>query len=66
MKQIMDTNPHATIEPPLKIAVMETPKGTVIVKYIKPTSLFGRYDSVDSIGSELEALMAKIVANVQQ
>jgi uncharacterized protein (DUF302 family) len=65
MKRIMDVNPHATIEPPLKVAVMETPKGTVIVKYIKPTYLFGRYEGVEAIGSELEALVAKIVASVQ-
>ncbi len=66
MKRIMSANPHATIEPPLKIAVMETPKGTVIVKYIKPTYLFGRYDGVEAIGNELEALLVKIVTNVQQ
>jgi uncharacterized protein (DUF302 family) len=40
MKRIMEANRHATIEPPLKVAVMETPKGT-IVKYIKPSYLFG-------------------------
>jgi uncharacterized protein (DUF302 family) len=33
MKQLRDANMHAKIEPPLKVAVVETPKGT-IVKYI--------------------------------
>lgn len=65
MKRLMDMNPHATIEPPLKVAVMETPQGKAMVKYLKPSYLFERYEGVDAIGKELDALLAKIVANVQ-
>jgi uncharacterized protein (DUF302 family) len=66
MKRLMDINPHATIEPPLKVAVMETPQGTAFVKYLKPSYLFGRYEGADAIGKELDALLAKIVAHIQQ
>ena len=66
MKRIMAANAHATIEPPLKIAVMETPQGNVVVKYVKPSALFGRYQGLAAIGQELDALIAKIVASVQQ
>ena len=31
MKRIMETNPQGTIEPPLKIAIMERPDGKVVV-----------------------------------
>jgi uncharacterized protein (DUF302 family) len=66
MKRIMAINPHATIEPPLKIAVMETPQGTTMVKYIKPSYLFGRYDGLADIGHELDAMVARIVASVRK
>lgn len=64
MKRLRDANMHAIIEPPLKVAVMETPKGTV-VKYIKPSYLLGRYAGVEAIGSELDAVVAKVVSSVQ-
>ena len=66
MKRIMEINKHATIEPPLKIAVMERPDGRVMVKYIKPSYLFGRYDGLGEIGGELEALVVKIVESTQK
>jgi len=65
MKRLRDANMHATIEPPLKVAVMETPKGT-LVKYIKPSYLLGRYEGVEAIGNELDAVVAKVVSSVQQ
>ena len=63
MKQIRALNPHATIEPPLKIAVMERPDGKVMIRYIKPTYLFGRYEGLDEIGKELESLVVEIVSS---
>ena len=65
MERLRDANMHATIEPPLKVAVMETPTGTV-VKYIKPSHLLDPYEGVEDIGNELDALVAKVVASVQQ
>jgi uncharacterized protein (DUF302 family) len=63
MKIIREINPHAIIEPPLKIAVMERPDGKVMIRYIKPTYLFGRYENLDDVGKELESLVMKIVAS---
>lgn len=65
MQRLREVNAHATIEPPLKIAVMATPQGTRVT-YVKPTYLFGRYAGAEAIGSELEALVTTIVATVQQ
>lgn len=66
MKQIIETNAHASIEAPLKVAVMEGPDGTVMVKFIKPTSLFGRYGGLDDLGKELEGVVTKIVDAVKK
>jgi uncharacterized protein (DUF302 family) len=66
MKSIMKTNKNATIEPPLKIVVMEKPDGKVMVKYIKPSYLFGRYVGMEKIGEELDTLVAGIVQSVQK
>ena len=65
MKRIRETNPAGTIEPPLKLAVMEGPDGKVMVRYIKPSYLFGRYAGLDPIGQELEDLVERIVAVVE-
>ncbi|GMT42935.1 MAG: hypothetical protein IEMM0002_1346 [bacterium] len=66
MKRIMKINKHATIEPPLKIAVMEKPNGKVMVKYIKQTYIFSRYEGMEKVGVELDSLLAKIVKSVQK
>lgn len=61
MKLIRGANPNGAIEAPLKILVMERPDGKVIVRYVKPTYLFGRYDGLEEIGEELESVVGKIV-----
>ncbi|MDQ8198222.1 DUF302 domain-containing protein [Pelagicoccus enzymogenes] len=65
MKAIKGANPNGAIEAPMKILVMEKPDGTVMVRYAKPTYLFGRYGGLDDIGSELESIIEKIVAEVR-
>jgi len=65
MKRIREANAAATLEPPLKIAVMERPDGKVMVRYIKPSYLFGRYDGLEDIGAELEQLVETVVASVK-
>lgn len=66
MKSIIETNAHASIEPPLKVAVMEGPDGKVMVKFIPPTSVFVRYDGLAELGKELESVVAKIVDAVKK
>ncbi len=65
MKRIIETNPNAAIVPPLKIAVMETPNGKVMVRYPRPTYLFAPFDGLGDVAQELEDLVAKIVDNVK-
>lgn len=62
MKRIFETNKQASIEPPLKIVVMEMPNGKVMVRYIKPSYKFDPYNGLNDLATELDELMA-VVAN---
>ncbi|MCH8838372.1 MAG: DUF302 domain-containing protein [Candidatus Marinimicrobia bacterium] len=66
MKMIMEANPMGTIEPPLKIAVMERPDGQVMVKYIKPSALLGKYSGLEEIGKELDEIVTQITDSVRK
>ena len=66
MKKIVQANPMGAIEPPLKIAVMERPDGKVVVKYIKPSYLLGKYEGLGAIGDELDEILAAIAAAVKK
>jgi uncharacterized protein (DUF302 family) len=63
MKRMRKLNPNGAIEAPLKILVMERPDGKVILRYIKPTYVFGRYETMSEVGKELEATVEKIVSS---
>ena len=65
MKRILDANRNGTIVPPLKVAVMEMPNGKVMVRYPRPSHLIGPYEGLSEIAQELEEVVEKIVANVQ-
>ena len=57
MKRVLEGNPAAVIEAPLKFVVRETP-GAVLVHGISPRFLFGRYAGLEALGDELEELAA--------
>lgn len=65
MKQIIETNRNGGLEAPLKLLAMETPDGKVMVRYIDPTYLFGRYEGLDEIGRELKGVIETVVAAVR-
>ena len=66
MKMILEANPMGTIEPPLKIAVMERPDGQVMVKYIKPSALLGKYPGLEEIGKQLDEIVTQITDSVRK
>ena len=66
MKRILEANRHATAEPPLKIDIMEMPNGRAMVRYIKPSHIFGQYEGLEEISRELETLLVKLVESVQK
>ena len=66
MKKIMQANPMGSIEPPLKIAIMERPDGGVVVKYIRPSFLLGKYEGLSDIGIELDDILETIASAVKK
>ncbi len=65
MRQILETDRNAGIEPPLKVLAMEAPNGSVMVRYVDPVYQFGRYTGLDEIAVELKGIVETIVAAVQ-
>ena len=64
MKRIFETNKQASIEPPLKIVVMEMPNGKVMVRYIKPSYKFNPYNDLNDLATELDELMAMVAKSI--
>ena len=64
MKRIFETNKQASIEPPLKIVVMEMPNGIVMVRYINPSYKFDPYNGLDDLATELDELMAVVAKSI--
>ena len=63
MKQIMETNRNAGIEPPLKVLVMESPNG-VMVRYEDPVHQFQVYRGLGALSEELRGIFERVVAAV--
>jgi len=65
MKQIVETNANAGIEPPLKLIVMERPDGSVMVRYENPEHQFGPYSGLESLATELGGIFDRVVGAVR-
>lgn len=66
MKQIIETNRNAGIEPPLKILVMETPDGRAMVRYETPVRQFADYEGLEPLAAELLDLVERITGSISQ
>jgi len=64
MRKVMEANPEATIQIPLKFIVMEKPDKTVVIRYFKPSAVLNQYEGEAGISSELDGLVAKIIAEI--
>ena len=66
MKQILETNWNGSIEPPLKVVVMERPDGGVMVRYHDPVHQLAPYNGLQDIAAELRAVVERVVGAVRQ
>lgn len=66
MKQILDTNRNAGIEPPLKLLVMEAPNGQVMVRYEDPEHQFGPYEGLTEFSAEIAGIFDRVVGAVTE
>jgi hypothetical protein len=45
---------------------MERPDGKVMVKYIKPSALLGKYSGLEEVGKELDEIVTQITDSVRK
>lgn len=65
MKQLLDQDPTAVIEVPLKLVLRATDKGTTL-SYFHPTTHFQGYEGLDTLGKELHVKVELIVAQLRK
>ena len=61
MRRVWEANQMAGIQIPLKFIVMEKPDKKVVIRYLNPSSLLGKYKGVEEIAAELDGIVEKIV-----
>jgi len=64
MKKVIEANPAAAIQIPLKFIVMEKPDKKVVIRYFKPSTILNAYKGEEAIAAELDGLVVKILAEV--
>jgi uncharacterized protein (DUF302 family) len=62
LARIVDVDPSALLEMPLKFVVLQRSSGAVIIRWLDPSILFARYGNpaLDKVGKELAATSAAI------
>jgi len=64
MRRVMEANPEATIQIPLKFIVMERPDKKVAIRYFKPSFVLNEYEGEATIATELDGLVGEILSEV--
>lgn len=64
MRRVMEANPLATIQIPLKFIVMERPDKKVVLRFFKPSAVLANYEGEQEIANELDGLVANIIKEV--
>jgi uncharacterized protein (DUF302 family) len=57
---IFDNDPTAAMEIPLKILLFERGDGKVVIRYKKPSSVLADYKGLESLGKQLDDLVAQL------
>ncbi len=68
MVRLLQANPAALLEAPLKLAVMQRPDGAVSIRWHDPAAAFARYGNLvlAELGQELAARCEQIVTAIQE
>ena len=61
---LLNTDPSALSEIPLKLIVLQAPDGSVTVRHTDVNSLLGRYAGLDSLSAELAKLSRELLESV--
>lgn len=68
MVRLLQANPAALLEAPLKLAIMQQQDGSVAVRWNHPAATFGRYANpvLTTMGQDLASRCGQIVAAIQE
>lgn len=64
MKQLLDLDPSAVIEVPLKLVLRATDTGATMLSYHLPEQHFQGYSGLEALGKELQVKIKEIVAQL--
>jgi uncharacterized protein (DUF302 family) len=68
MVRLLQANPAALLEAPLKLAVLRQPDGHTMIRWHDPAAAFGRYGNpiLTEMGQNLASRCGQIVAAIQE
>lgn len=68
MTRLLQANPAALLEAPLKVAVMQRPDGQTEIRWHDPAAAFSRYGNpvLTDMGQDLASRYGQIVAAIQE
>lgn len=62
--RLLEADPAAVVEIPLKLIVLQMPDGSVTVRHADVLAQFGRYAGMDALARELAELSRQLMASV--
>lgn len=65
LKKLLEANPDALIEIPLKVTIMEKPGGKVALRFSDTESIFKMYPELSELGCELSELVNTLKREVE-
>jgi uncharacterized protein (DUF302 family) len=66
LARLLELDPMALLEVPLKIIILEMPDGTVVLRYSDVAATFARYHGLEALGAELAQTLERLLAKVSR
>ncbi len=64
MVRLLEKDPNALVEVPLKLIIMQMPDGSVTLRHPDVATAFARYKGLEALGIELEIICQRLMASV--
>lgn len=64
MARLLEADPSALVEAPLKLVIMEMPDGTVVLRHPDVAAAFARYPGLETLGRDLAGICRRVMASV--
>ena len=66
MATLLENDPSALVEAPLKLVIMEMPDNSVVLRHSEVASVFARYAGLETLGVEFSGIYQRILATVNE